>query len=916
MTHELDPDRAQQVIQNLQDSTRRRGVSLDEASSGLIGLGVEASLVEAAVSQIREEGRRNQMLKVPGGMEGLEYKRMTKELQHRRWYLGPRDGDLIWPAYLESLVARGLDDRAIRSIDQASTKVVSYLGDPGVHGLQTKGLVIGHVQSGKTSNYMAVIAKAADAGYRLVIVLSGMYNALRQQTQRRLNAQVVDPTSDDVWQPLTYEDADFGQVLKGGAMLAQPELRVLVVTKKNVHRLRRLCLWLKSVHGDTRHRCPALIIDDEADQATPNTGQEDDKSTINSLVFELFKLLPTSSYIGYTATPFANVFIDPSAKDLYPSNFIISLPRPRGYFGAESIFGRSPLDDGDDPDDGYDMVRKVTTSEAAALRPPRNRDEREGFRPAVQPSLDEAVRYFLLATAARRARGHNDEHSSMLVHTTQYSAVHLRQRAELRSLVDSFRRKMANRDGGFIGDLRRQWDEEKSRVDPRDFGHQPSSFEDLVDHLPDVLLDTKVIADNYISEDRLDYSETTIGPDGRTTPIPQTVIAVGGNTLSRGLTLEGLVVSYFIRSGRAYDTLLQMGRWFGFRPGYEDLPRVWMTTELKRQFRFLATVEEEIRRDVERYEREGMTPQQYGVRVRCHPDLMITAGSKMQATEKVSLSYSGDRLQTFLFQHRDRDWLEQNQSAARDLVTSALRSGSESDGEAPDKVILRQVHYERIVEFLRNYQFHEDYSRLRSDLLIGYIQNRLDHAAELEWWNVAVMSGPKQHRVGGSRIDLGAIDLGLGSLIPCINRAPMADSLPDRADIKALMSKPDRVVDIRDVDSAEARNMSETELVRIRSPDIGLLLLYPISKNSIPMGASIRADSRKDLKAVADIIGVGIVFPESRKALEENPTYEYDYVAVRIPDEDPLLEETDDVDPEKLDTERDARVEPVLPETD
>jgi hypothetical protein len=639
------------------------------------------------------------MLRVPGGMESLEYKQLRTELHHRRWYTGPKEGDVCWPAFRQSLAERELDAVAIDAIDRASTKILSYLGDPGVHGLQTKGLVIGHVQSGKTSNYTAVVAKAADAGYRLVIILSGMYNALRQQTQMRLNGQLVTRVAEETWYPLTEEDADFGRVSQGGALLSQPELRLLVVTKKNTSRLTRLRDWLADIHADTRRRCPAIIIDDEADQATPNTGDDEfERSRINALINEIVGLLPTSSYVGYTATPFANVFIDPTAEDLYPSNFVISLPRPKGYFGAESIFGRASLDDADDPDDGHDMVREVTTAEAEELRPPRNSEEREAYEPVVPPSLAQAVKYFLLSTAVRRHRGHQRKHSSMLVHTTQYSAIHIRQRDVLRAFVDQIRRQVAHGDEALKEELRTQWERERGAVPAEQFGNEAVTFDEVYTHLPHVLREVRVVADNYISEDRLNYTEErTI--DGKKVVVPQTVIAVGGNTLSRGLTLEGLTVSYFIRSGRAYDTLLQMGRWFGFRPGYEDLPRVWMTIELRRQFRFLAMIEEEIRRDVERYEREGITPGEYGLRVRRHPSLMITAPSKMRSVRRVSLSYSGERLQTFLFRHRDRDWLQQNLEATQALVRAAVRSEAQRVEHTRGKVVFKQVHYERIVEF-------------------------------------------------------------------------------------------------------------------------------------------------------------------------------------------------------------------------
>ena len=908
-----DPDQMQDKVYHvLHDAMRSRNLSLEAAANSLRGL-LESEMVHAVVERIREEGRRNQILEIPGGLENLAYRKMEEEVRHRRWYTGPREGDHFWPLYKESLGQRDLDEDAIEDINTASTKIVSYLGDPGVHGLRTQGLVIGYVQSGKTSNYMGVIAKAADAGYRLIIVLSGMYNSLRQQTQRRVNSQIVEPADPKRWLPLTREDADFGRVTVASPLLSQDSLRLLIVTKKNASRLERVCRWLEDADPGVRKKCPALIIDDEADQATPNTGKsEERRSKINALVLRLLDLLPTSSYVGYTATPFANVFIDPAAEDLYPSDFIVRLPRPKGYFGAEALFGRAPLDDGDDPDDGYNMVREMDEDEAASVRPPTNKEERETFQPPLPDSLKQAIRYFVLASAARRCRGQFRSHSSMLVHTTHYSEVHLRQKAGIQGYIDQLKRKVENDERHLRDELSAQWLKESRKVDPADHGYPRLSFAQIFSEVPNVLREVKVIADNYISEDRLDYTEKRMNEDGTETTVPQTVIAVGGNTLSRGLTLEGLVVSYFVRSGRAYDTLLQMGRWFGFRPGYEDLPRIWMTEKLKGQFRFLATVEEEIRTDVERYERENLSPREFGVRIRCHPDLRITSPAKMKAVGTVSLSYSGERLQTFLFRHLDQEWLEENLEAGRTLIEAALHSDSPVNQKSPGQVVLEQVHADRVIAFLESYGFHPDHARLRPDLLVDYIRNRREKANELDWWNVAIMGGAQSHRmVEQRRVELGRIDLGVGHRIPLINRAPLIDSLPERADIKALMSRPDRLVDV-DIGAAAIENLSQAQMQAKRPPDVGLLLLYPISKRSVPMGVSLKAGSRKPLEAVHHVLGVGLVFPETNRAQDDHPSYEYDYVSVTLPDDERIEEEVDDFDPEALDTEDSATIDPDL----
>src|SRR5262249_6766719 len=144
----------------------------------------------------------------------------------------------------------------------------------------------------------------------------------------------------------------------------------------------------------------------------------------------------------------------------------------------------------------------------------------------------------------------------------------------------------------------------------------------------------------------------------------------------RGLTLEGLVVSYFVRAAGSYDTLLQMARWFGYREGYEDLPRIWMTEELQSSFTDLALVEQEIRFDIARYENEGLTPRSFGPRIRCHPSLSITSPMKMRHAVDAEVSFSGQLVQTILFHHRDVDEVEENLAAARRLASRVAAAGN------------------------------------------------------------------------------------------------------------------------------------------------------------------------------------------------------------------------------------------------
>lgn len=842
-----------------------------EAEEVMKGLVQDHDAVAAAVDRYRIVTENLIRAREPDAL--VDKRRLTP------WYTGSRPADRFWPPLRDVMSAGGFDEVALRSVDVASTKIVAHLPPPWEEQFSGRGLVLGYVQSGKTSNYTAVIAKAADAGYRLFIVLSGMHKNLRRQTQRRLQEQLRDLDRSS-WHELTNEDADFGNPGNADALLSQSELRVLAVVKKNKTRLENLNRWLRSASGHVRHNCPILIVDDEADQASVNTKNPEDRAAINRLVIELLNQ-PKVAYIGYTATPFANIFIDPTIPDdLYPRDFVVDLPRPANYFGPERLFGREPLTEEEheagEGIDGLDVVRFVEEDEVHDLRPPRKKADRLVWDPSITRSLQYAVWYFLLATAARRARGHAGKHSSMLIHTTQFADLHLRYREPLLGEVASVRSLV---ELGRTGALEQIWSAEAERVSAESVGERPVGFDELAQHIPGVLDDVKVVIDNYLSDDRLHYGEE-----------PQVVIAVGGNTLSRGLTLEGLVVSFFLRTASAYDTLLQMGRWFGYRNGYGDLPRIWTTPELAEYFQFLATVEAEIRIDVARYEKEQLDPTEFGVRVRTHPKLAITSALKMQAAVDCEVSYSGRRLQTILFEHRNHSWLTQNLEAARELVRAS--GGDSAEPLQRGRYLYQGVSVAHIDHFLSTYLFHRDSQDLVASRIRQYVLAQNDHG-ELLRWNVAIVG--REDRAWGP-IDLGT---GLDRPVGLINRAAVRGT-SEHANIKSLMSKEDRVIDLG-LGPAELKDLDDAHLQARRPPGVGLVILYPINKDSRPQrskASSGRATTRIDLEAAEHIIGVGLVFPDAQRAETK-----VSYKTVELPIGE--VDDVEEVDPSEIDTEGD-----------
>ena len=833
-----------QTVQIIRDALSR--VSLDNACAEL-NRRIPLAVCAAARKLIEDEIR---------GVKVLTEREVVKDPNRVSWYPGPDGMGRFWKSYQEKLQAKGRSADDLKQLKDSTTGVVSLLSNPTDHQFQTRGLVLGYVQSGKTEHFTDVIAKAADAGYHVFIVLSGLTDKLRQQTAVRLDAELVQPQV-DFWRVLTGVGLhdDFQEDFNNNANWnGNGGLRTLCVVKKNAGVLNRLLESIRKVNSAVLQSCPVLIIDDEADQASVNSG--DTQRAINRLIRQICSTLTRVSYVGYTATPFANIFIDPTEEmDLYPRHFIWPMPRPKNYFGAEDIFGRDRFssDESDEATDGLDVIRQIPDEELPFLRP-MNRRARNNFALDLNdvPSLKKSICYFWLATAARRVRGQNG-HSTMLIHTSQYADVH----HQFTLPLEAFRKDWAARlgdaaDGQLeaLAELREIWKREQWRDTadgkpqlprvPRD-GLMPVEFADLAKHLATVVKKTQLIAENYLAEerDRLAYV-----PDQ-----PGVFIVVGGNVLSRGLTLEGLVTSYFVRSASAYDTLLQMGRWFGYRIGYADLPRVWMSDELRAYFIDLAGVEHEIRQEIERYRIEKLTPKEFGVRIRTHPSLRITERGKMRTAVETNISYGGTHPQTLLFAHQDAEWLHNNLDAACQLVRSADASNF---SERDSFWIASNVSPAAVLNFLATYKFHEDSWNLSRVALTNYINGEMAEGG-LTTWTVGIVT--QRNDVNGT------VDLGLGRRVNMLARTRMKPASMPHANIKSLVSRADMSVDLP-LSPAQASAKGWPELMKMKideRSDNGLLLLYPISRNS----RAKEWTDRLDLNAADDVLGVGFAFPES-----------------------------------------------------
>lgn len=555
-----------------------------------------------------------------------------------------------WNAYTNELKSSGFGREVIRVLDEDTDNILNECGNPGTEaGWRVQGLVMGDVQSGKTASYCGLINKAADAGYKFVVLLTGMIEELRAQSQERLDAGFVGRDSRTIFDGardkkpigsgrfravvpnvLTSIDFDFltaNKKVLGGIPLENISEPVLLVMKKNKSPLQNLIAFLDSQISKGNHQLalPLLLIDDEADNASVNAKKDEDPATINRLIREVLKRFAKSTYVAYTATPFANVFINPDNDDLFPSNFVYSLNTPTNYIGAAGIFSES----------GNHQYQVQDITDADPIFPYKHKKD---LTIAVLPrSLCEAVEAFLLSCAIRDVRKEPLRHRSMLVNVTRFTDV----QAKLSNLIKDYLYALTEEIKQYLAD-----DDLWERHSPLKTLHDTwlthysgceVSWDNVRKALYDSIATVKVLTINQQSEaaDRLNYGAYRKSEKGRR------VIAVGGLTLSRGLTLEGLCVSYFYRNSKAYDTLLQMGRWFGYRPGYEDLCRIWMDPDVQEWFSHVANVVGELRLDIRRMHANRQPPSRFGMRVRSHPDaLIVTALNKMRNAQEVAVDIS------------------------------------------------------------------------------------------------------------------------------------------------------------------------------------------------------------------------------------------------------------------------------------
>ncbi|WP_392561778.1 Z1 domain-containing protein [Orbus sturtevantii] len=693
---------------------------------------------------------------------------------HQSW-LPARRADLdffFWnryKTYLEEI--KGWNSRVTGSLNRVSDEIVDLLGDPkSDESFQRRGLVLGDVQSGKTANYTAICNKAADTGYNVIIILAGMMENLRQQTQERLDAEfsgrkseyLLDPKRDIENIPVgvgkygqekriesftsVVKDFDKNILRQLSLSLQSVNTTVVFVIKKNKSILNNLIRWLKSNNVDARGAInkSLLLIDDEADNASVNTNDpEKDPTTINKAIRDLLKLFRQASYLGITATPYANIFIDPDSADemagddLFPRDFIYALSPPTDYIGAESIFGG----DEEAPAKYSNALEPIYPIEMNAFFPFTHRKGHVVIE--LPPSMKEAIAYFLLVNGIRDIRGDVHEHRSMMIHVSRFTDVQNQIRDLATEWVIQIRSDLQNYAGlsepesnliSNIAYLKAVWEKHElaQKAGRSDRPMQWHQF--LSQYLFKAVAPIDVRAVNQQSgATSLNYFNHK--DDGLR------VIAVGGNSLSRGLTLEGLCVSYFYRRSLMYDTLLQMGRWFGYRPDYDDLFKIWISIEAIDWYGFITAAAEELKLEIVRMKNANLTPMDFGLKVRQDPaSLIVTARNKMRAATFVKrpITVSGRLLETPRLK-TDANSLTLNEEVFKDFVNRLPYIGLRVQRKDA-RFFWSGVSKDEVEQLLREFRTHPWQLNFQGTALADFIRDDVN----MSDWDIFIAEGEKK----------------------------------------------------------------------------------------------------------------------------------------------------------------------------
>jgi len=815
----------------------------------------------------------------------------------------------------------------VDNLDDLTDKILDKCINPKIPGSwDRRGMVVGNVQSGKTANYTGLVNKATDAGYKLIVIIAGVHNTLRSQTQERIDEGLIGRTirnekSKTVGvgfkktgtELYSYTTADENGDFKRGNRLNVPiggKSPTVLVIKKNKSVLENLILWLnqfavEDASGTRKiHNVPVLVIDDEADNASVNSGTEIDVRTINRLIRTLLNLFNQNTFIGYTATPYANLFIPSTwseeletmvkdvrlkvGEDLFPRDFIINIPPPSNYIGAAQVFGFENEKTGEQFE-GLDVIRLAEDQEPYFPRT-INRDNRDNLPDDVPCSLRNAIQSFILTCAVRRLRGQDKKHNSMLVHVALRVAWIDRIAWLVNEILRDYKMQIKSGQGNLLTDLEDLYRndfiptteevlENLSYSDPK---IKTYPWDQVRNELITAATKIEVRAVHgtkntsqleYHGIEEINYKKYE---DAGTS---LSVIAIGGNKLARGITLEGLSISYYLRTTRMYDSLMQMGRWFGYRPGYVDLCRLYTTEQLVNWYRHVTMATEEMRADFDELAARNLRPEDFQLKVRTHPGLLlITSVSRMRDHERIQVGFSGKLIQTYAFE-KSLAVVGSNYQAFSSLLGRLTSPEQLESNRGVNTLLWENVSTTIVSDFIVSYRS----GYIPSEILRAYIEKQNKNGKLTEWSVAVILNSGKtittKGSLGGAPVASHRFNWNNGSIIgglPARNLESGPTELTVKGNKNAILDKRARMIDLEFITEPSEQEIKDQR----KNSGKPLLVIMPLDPRV-----------STDLDENIPLIGFGLIFPE----FDGEETYEYAARPLQTEFED-IPQEDDDID--------------------
>lgn len=732
--------------------------TIDEKVNEVSGMPSFVSLSVEEVDEVRATIKAEFSIKLDKGV-------LIEEHGHARWFLAKKAllEMRYWERYKKYLLAdKGFSTKVVNTMDDVLDTLTDLLGDPSRDiSYKRRGLIIGDVQSGKTGNYTGLICKGVDAGYKVVVLLTGTIEKLRQQTQQRIDEGFVGSDSDAMMKQqdkgliigagkydssirpmvLTSTSDDFKQQNASNLNFDLRNINgaVIFVVKKNSAVLKRLNKWFKTFNqnGEKPIENSVLVIDDESDNASVNTRADDTPTAINGQIRELLKMFTKSSYVGFTATPFANIFIDPEnyhdmvAEDLFPKDYIYSLNAPSNYIGARNIFD----EDGQAKHMLVEIDDDNLNQESISFILPLH------HKPTIQvrklpDDLKSSVDAFVIANTIEDIRGMKNNHRSMLINVSRFTAV----QEQVSDLVNEYIKEIQS-----ACKLYCKMDINVALKDER-IARLKETYETVFENVD---IQWSIIQNSLYSSCASIMVQTVNQRNGKNLNYDDykdglRLIAVGGMSLSRGLTLEGLVISYFYRNSKMYDTLMQMGRWFGYRKGYDDLCRIWMSDESIEWYRHISQATDELREEIKRYEDTGLTPMDFGLRVRSDiTTLIVTARNKMRSAEsrECVISLSGAYIETpeiYSDPEKNKKNLETVKTFVNEIVGEGYKISKETKRETT-KFGFKNIPMGKVLELIDRLDISPKNEQFNVSTIAKFVRGY--KGKELKEWDIAFATG-------------------------------------------------------------------------------------------------------------------------------------------------------------------------------